>query len=389
MKKFFAVFFLIITTLTLAISSTLCLPANIEEAVIDESIDAKSFSKYMTDFDSGLELYSYNADEKHEIASMVKIMTALLVLEEIDKGNLALDEQITISENSSAMGGSQMFLETGDNYSVSDLLKGIIVVSANDASVALAERISGSHEGFVNAMNQRAKELGMNNTLFCSATGLPSDKEQYSTARDVNVMTRELMKHDKYYDYASIYLENYTHPDGRITQLVNTNKLIRHYKGCIGGKTGYTSKAGFCLSACANRNGLKVVATVIGCPDSKTRFNQVSKLFDYGFASFKRETVYSSNVPLENKLAVKASPVKEIDVVPAQDVTVLCKGAEKLSFVEVELPEFVKAPIKKGDVVGKVIIKTQDEVNQIDLLAAQDADKSSLFDYIKDLASRW
>lgn len=389
MKKFYSIFFLLLVTLTLAIGSTLCLPANIQEASVDETVDSKSFSKYMTDFDTGLELYSYKPDEKHEIASMVKIMTALLTLEEIDKGNVTLDEKVTISANSSAMGGSQMFLETGDSYAVTDLLKGIIVVSANDASVAMAERIAGSHEAFVEMMNLRAKELGMNNTLFCSATGLPSEREQYSTARDVNIMTRELMKHDKYYDYASIYLENYTHPDGRITQLVNTNKLIRHYKGCIGGKTGYTAKAGFCLSACAQRNGLKVVATVIGCNDSKTRFNQVSKLFDYGFGAYKQQVVYSHDQDMPEQLAVKASPVKSIAVRPERDVAVLCKGGEKLGSVSVNLPQYVKAPIKKGDVVGSVTITTQGNERTVNLIAEQDADKASLFDYFKDLASQW
>ena len=389
MKKFYSILFLMLITLILTVGSTLCLPANLQEASVDESVDNKSFSKYMTDFDTGIELYSYNPDEKHEIASMVKIMTALLTLEEIDKGNLTLEEKVTISTNSSAMGGSQMFLETGDSYVVSDLLKGIIVVSANDASVAIAERIAGSHEAFVDMMNARAKELGMNNTLFCSATGLPSEREQYSTARDVNIMTRELMKHDKYYDYAGIYLENFTHPDGRITQLVNTNKLIRHYQGCIGGKTGYTAKAGFCLSACAERNGLKVVATVIGCNDSKTRFNQVSRLFDYGFGAYKQQVVYSHDQDMPEQLTVKASPVKFITVRPERDVAILCKGGEKLGSVSINLPQYVKAPIKKGDVVGSVTITTQGNEQIINLLAEQDADKAGLFDYIKDLASQW
>lgn len=389
MKKFYSILFLMLITLILTVGSTLCLPANLQEASVDESVDNKSFSKYMTDFDTGMELYSYKPDEKHEIASMVKIMTALLTLEEIDKGNLTLEEKVTISTNSSAMGGSQMFLETGDSYVVSDLLKGIIVVSANDASVAIAERIAGSHEAFVDMMNDRAKELGMNNTLFCSATGLPSEREQYSTARDVNIMTRELMKHDKYYDYAGIYLENFTHPDGRITQLVNTNKLIRHYQGCIGGKTGYTAKAGFCLSACAERNGLKVVATVIGCNDSKTRFNQVSRLFDYGFGAYKQQVVYFHDQDMPEQLTVKASPVKFITVRPERDVAILCKGGEKLGSVSINLPQYVKAPIKKGDVVGSVTITTQGNEQTINLLAEQDADKAGLFDYIKDLASQW
>ena len=201
-------------------------------------MEITAFSAYLTDFNSGRVLFAKNENERHEIASMVKIMTANLAFEAVERGELSLDEDITVSETASSMGGSQMFLDANTAYKATDLIKGIIIASANDASVAIAERLCGSHEAFVALMNERAAQLGMNDTKFCCATGLPDSGEQYSTARDVNIMTRQLMSHAKYYDYAGIWMEDYTHPSGRVTQLVNTNKLIRGYRGCIGGKIG-------------------------------------------------------------------------------------------------------------------------------------------------------
>lgn len=347
------------------------------------------FSEYLTDFASGQELSSVNADEKHEIASMVKIMTANLVFEAIENGKFTLYSDITISETASSMGGSQMFLDANKVYKVKDLIKGIIVVSANDASVAMAEVIAGSHEGFVNLMNARAKELGMNNTLFCNATGLPSEKEQYSTARDVNIMTRQLMTHKLYFDFAKITLEDYVHPDGRITQLVNTNKLIRHYKGCIGGKTGYTAKAGFCLSACAERNNLKVVATVIGAADSKSRFKKVSNMFDFAFSNYSNHFVCNKGDVIEQKVAVKSGKQDVIDVVASQDISILYKNGDPKPVIKYDLPECVKAPIKQGDKVGVATISYNDKTIEIDLLAKDSVNKISFWDWIKKISNKY
>ena len=219
------------------------------QTMAGHSLQASGFGEYLSEYNTGEVLYQHNADAKHEIASMVKIMTANLIFDAVDEGKLSYDEMITISKEASAMGGSQMFLDAGAQYSVSDLIKGIIVVSANDASYAMAERLSGSVDAFVAKMNDKAAELGMVNTKFANCTGLPSESEQYSTAKDVNIMTRSLMSHPKYFQYASIWMEDYKHPSGRITQFVNTNKLLKQYSGCIGGKTGYTDKAGHCLSA--------------------------------------------------------------------------------------------------------------------------------------------
>ena len=194
-----------------------------------------SRSAYMLDYDTGTVLLDKKSDERYPIASMVKIMTLLMTFNEIDAGNMSLNEEISISEYAAGMGGSQMFLDAGEKYTVSDLLKGVTVCSANDAATALGERISGDIGSFVNKMNEYAKEIGMDNTKFCNATGLPNSGEQYSTAKDVSIMFRKLLSKDNYYQYSKIWMENYNHPDGRMTEMVNTNKLIRFYDGCDSG----------------------------------------------------------------------------------------------------------------------------------------------------------
>lgn len=345
-------------------------------------------SAYLSDFATGAELYSYNADSKHEIASMVKIMTADLVFEAIEDGRLSVDDEVVVSDFASSMGGSQMFLDAGEKYKVDDLLKGVIVASANDAAVALAETVSGSVEGFVAAMNEKAEYLGMTNTKFANATGLPSESEQYSTARDVNVMTRELMKHDKYYDYSTIWTEQFVHPSGRETTLTNTNKMIRQYRGCLGGKTGFTDSAKFCISACAERNGIKTVSTVIGAQDSKTRFAEAGKLFNYAFANFRNQVVCRKGEKIEDSVAVEKSRVKTMTPVAAEDASVLIKQGEDVK-IEYELPEKLKAPVKKGDVVGRIKITKGEESYYFDLISDRDIPRATLWDIIKDLAGKW
>lgn len=345
-------------------------------------------SAYLADFATGAELYSYNADSKHEIASMVKIMTANLVFEAVEEGKISLDDDVTVSEYASSMGGSQMFLDAHEKYKVDDLLKGVIVASANDAAVALAETVSGSAEGFVNSMNEKAEALGMTNTKFANPTGLPSENEQYSTARDVNVMARELMKHSKYYDYAKIWTEEFTHPSGRVTTLTNTNKMIRQYQGCLGGKTGFTDSAKFCVSACAERNGIKTVATVIGADDSKTRFGEACRLFNYAFANFKNQVVCKQGEKIEKSVLVERSRVKAMTPVAAVDASVLIKQGDDFK-VEYELPEKIKAPISKGDVIGKIKITHDGKEYYFDLVSDSDIARATIWDIIKDMAGKW
>ncbi|MCX4362947.1 MAG: hypothetical protein OSJ74_06160, partial [Clostridia bacterium] len=235
---------------------------------------------------------------------------------------------------------------------------------------------------------EKAQEWGMNNTKFANCTGLPSDSEQYSTAKDVNIMTRKLMSHEKYFDYAGIWMEDYQHPSGRITQFVNTNKLIRQYSGCKGGKTGYTDKAGHCLSACAERNGMKVVATIVGGKDSKSRFNQVRTMFDYSFANYVNK-IYFRKGEVLGSVQVKKSPFKSIEVACSEDIVKFSKVGGSSQDIEMILPQEIKAPIKKGDVVGKAVYTMDGEERSVNIIAMQDAKKSTFLDFIKDVTGEW
>ena len=376
MKKSFLLVMLIMAVLSICTFQYACA----EEG----DLAITSFSAYLADED-GREIYSVNADERHQIASMVKIMTADLVFESIESGELSIDEKVTVSAEAAGMGGSQMFLDAGAEYTVSDLLKGVIVASANDASYALAERISGSATAFVADMNEKAASLGLRNTLFANCTGLPSDSEQYSSARDVNIMTRELMKHDLYFDYAGIWTEDYVHPSGRITTLTNTNKLIRQYTGCKGGKTGFTEDAGFCLSACAERGGIEVIATVIGAADGKTRFAECSRLFNHAFANLTRQVALEKGEEADATAEVKGGKIKSVVPVASKQAAITVMRGEKVS-VEYQIFE-VKAPLKAGDVVGKIILSNGDKREEFDLVSPVDIQKATLWDRIKDMMS--
>ncbi|NCA66782.1 MAG: D-alanyl-D-alanine carboxypeptidase, partial [Clostridia bacterium] len=323
MKK---VFFVFATVICLLIVTSGVFTANAAFSASD-SMKVDCRAAYLIDADTGTEMYSVNPDERYPIASMVKIMTALLAFEAINRGELSLDETICISENSSGMGGSQMFLDTGYNYSVNDLLKGIVVASANDACVAIAERLEGSEAAFVGSMNQKAKELGMNNTNFVNCSGLPA-AGGYSSARDVAKMTQELVRCEKYFSFSKIWLEDYKHPDGRTTVLTNTNKLVRFYAGCDGGKTGYTSEAKFCLSATAKKNDMRVISVIIGASESKQRFADSRKLLDYAFANYKNEVVNRANVEA-GRIAVANGMAIDIAFAPQHNISMLSKRGEQ------------------------------------------------------------
>ena len=386
---------LLIISALLALAVAICSGAAFAsedlETVATADVNAFSVnchSAYLSDYATGAELFSQNADSRHEIASMVKIMTANLVFDAIEAGKIGLADTVTVSEYASSMGGSQMFLDAHEKYKVDDLIKGVIVASANDAAVALAETVSGSAEGFVAEMNDKAAELGMTNTKFANPTGLPSENEQYSTARDVNTMTRELIGHEKYHDYSDIWTEEFTHPSGRVTTLTNTNKLIRSYQGCIGGKTGFTDSAKFCVSACAERNGTKTVATVIGADDSKTRFAEACKLFNYTFANFRNQTVCKKGEKIDRSVVVERSRVKTMTPVAATDASILIKQGDEVK-IEYEMPDKVKAPISKGDVIGKIKITHEGKVYYFDLVSDSDVPRATIWDIIKDLAGKW
>ena len=380
--------FAVIFLFSLTILSTL-LPLGKNVAFADE-IKVNGKAVYLVDSATGTEMYSSRSDDRLPIASMVKIMTTLLALESVDREELSLDEMVPVSDVAASMGGSQVFLDSGKEYKAGELIKSIIVASANDSCVAMADRLSGSVEGFVNDMNERAKALGMNNTNFVNCTGLPAP-ESYSSAKDVSIMFRELIKHPKYFEYAGIWLEDFVHPDGRTTSMTNTNKLVRFYNGCDGGKTGFTSEAKFCLSATAERNGLRVVAVVIGADSSKERFASVSNLFGYAFSNYSAKVIQSKDDCIENSIRVLGGREKGISVAVKEDFKALVKKGDDGEYkVHFNLPATVKAPIVRGGEVGKAYLTRNGEViGECPVVSVVDVEKARYSDTLKHICDEW
>lgn len=358
-----------------------------EFAKADEAYTAKSI--ILVDYNSGEVLKEDNADEKLPIASMVKMMTLLLTFEEMDKGNLTLDTKITTTENASGMGGSQVFIDPYVTYTAEQMIKSVIMASANDASVALAEHISGSEDTFVKKMNERAKALGMTNTLYANCTGLP-EPEQYSSARDVSILMKELLRHEIYFNYSTIWMDELVHPSGRKTELVNTNKLTRYYKGCDAGKTGSTSEAGYCLCASAKRDDMRLISVVIGSKTGQDRFNESASLFNYGFANFENKNIISSTTPLGN-IEVKRAKINEIEYYAEKPFYGLCKKGETDAFkTEIELDDYISAPIKAGEKIGTItVIKDGQVKEEIAIVVKEDVKVLSYGESIKKIASNW
>ncbi len=384
-KKIFFPILCCIMCIVSAISCTKIDYASAEES--DFSINARS--SILVDFNSDEVLFEQNADEKVQVASIVKLMTVLITLEEIENGNLCLNEKITASEHASGMGGSQVFIDPYAEYTVEEMLKSTIVASANDASVALAEKISGSEEAFVKKMNSRAKELGLSNTVYVNANGLP-EPGQYSTARDVAKLTKEVLKHKQYYNYSTIWMDKLVHPSGRETEVVNTNKLIRYFKGCDSGKTGSTDEAGYCLSASAVRGDMRLIGVVLGAKTGTERFNETSKLLNYGFSNFENKQLVSTNEPI-SQIEVLKSKTKLIDGYAKEDYFAISqKGLESEYEISIEMNETAKAPIKAGDKIGSIsIIKNGVLIKEIDVVSNKDVDAISYKDSIKEIVSRW
>lgn len=355
-------------------------------ASAEEVENVKSY--YTIDAKSGYVIGGKEIEKHLPIASMVKIMTALIGFENVENGVISMSDKVIISKNASDMGGSQMFLEEGDEYAIEDLFKGIIVVSANDACVQLAETISGSQDDFVKIMNQKAKELGMDNTNFVNCTGLPANG-QYSCAKDVAVMLKELLKHEDYHKFSKIWIEDYNHPDGRVTQFVNTNKLVRFYKDCTGGKTGFTNEAGFCLAASARRGNTDIISVVIGADSSATRFDTVKKQFEYAFANYETVNVLTQD-SVNEQISVICGKEENVSVMPEKPYFAFCKKGEKKDLsISVELNEKVVAPVKQGQKLGKICIIEGDKNVEIALVAKNDVEALNYIDITKNIAKNW
>lgn len=349
------------------------------EGNTDLGLNAKS--AILMEESTGNILYESNPDERLPIASVTKVMTMLLIMEAVDSGKISLDDMVTVSENAMSYGGSTMFLETGEQLTVNDMLKGIAVASANDGCVAMAEHLAGSESAFVDMMNEKAKDLGMENTHFMNTNGLDED-DHYSSARDVAIMSRELMKHETIFNYTSIWMDTLR---GGKFQLANTNKLIRFYDGANGLKTGSTSKALCCLSAAAKRNDMQLIAVVLGAPTSAERFASAKSLLDYGFANYEVNTQITAGDEVQ-KIAVEKGVDKEVGVVAGDSCSTLVKkGQEDNITKEIKIDETITAPIEAGQKIGTMTISRDGEViADIDLNASSAVEKKGIGLIIKD-----
>lgn len=354
------------------------------------SLKIESKSAYLIDANTKTVILSKNENEKLPIASMCKIMTLLLCFDAINNKAIRLDDYVTVSDNASGMGGSQVFLESGAEYLVGELIKSIVVASANDACVAMAEAISGSEDVFVEKMNKKAQELNMDNTVFANCTGLPKPT-QYSCAKDVAIMFSELLKHDDYFKFSKIWTDKVMHPNDRFTEISNTNKLIRFYNGCDSGKTGYTTEAGHCLSASAVKNGMRLISVVISAPDSKTRFAEASAMFNYGFANYVNKIVVDNNKPLDLNVKINGGKKDSIEVVAEESFFLFSKKDQKrgveLDFIPIDK---IKAPIHIGDIVGKLnIYENGILIGSINVLSNENVNNKTYFDIINDISTSW
>lgn len=343
-------------------------------------MDIRAKGAVLIDAATGTVLYEQNAHETLPPASVTKVMTMLLIMEAIDSGRIGWDDQVTASEAASAKGGSQIYLEPGEVMTVQVLLKAVAVSSANDAACALAEHIAGSESAFVDMMNQRAKELGMNDTHFVNCTGLDDDanaKDHKTSAYDIALMSKELLtEHPDIKKFTTIWMD--TIRDGAFG-LANTNKMVRFYNGCTGLKTGYTSQAGFCLSASAERDGMELIAVVLGCDTSADRFAACKSMLDYGFATY---ALITPKMEEKATVPVKLGTEASVCAVPADDTGLLIDKAQKNSVTtEMELEQQVTAPVSKGQRLGTMTVRSGEQIlAQIPLVAAESVERLTFGD---------
>ena len=389
---FLCICFLCITEVCHA--TYLTIPTWAEDSIVETSgevgenfLDLSCESAILISQDTGEVLYEHNAHEKLRPASVTKVMTILLIMEEIDSGRLSYSDKISCSEKASAMGGSQIWLDTREELTVDEMLKAICVVSANDCTVAMAEHIAGSEEMFVNRMNERAKELGMNDTTFKNCHGIDEDGHETSSY-DIALMSRELLRnHPSITKYTTIWMDSLR--DGK-SELVNTNKLIRNYQGATGLKTGSTSLALFNLSASATRDDLSLIAVIMRAPSTKERFSCAKKLLDYGFSTFKYKKFAEKDVEVMN-IPINKGVVSDVSVKYADTSgKIMNKKSEGNIEQEIIINDNVSAPIEAGQVLGKVEFRVDGEaVASVDLVAENDVAKLNIFTMGKRILKKW
>lgn len=371
---------------------SLAAPVSAEETASAVSVEAPEY--VLMEPETGTVILEKDKDVPRSPASVTKVMTLLLVFEEIEKGNLKLDDTVITSAHAKSMGGSQVFLEEGETQTVETMIKCIVIASGNDASVAMAEHIAGNEPEFVNAMNKKAQALGMKNTHFVDCCGLTDSDDHYTTAYDIALMSRELIrKYPEILNYSSVWMDTITHNTRQGSKefgLSNTNRLIRTYEGCVGLKTGSTSKAKFCVSAVAKRKGITLIAVVMAAPDSRTRVKDASMLFDYGFAKC---SLYTDENPgkLPDLKVIKG--IKEKTTLTFGK-TFRCLSTDGTTFDKIKkkliLPNEVKAPVKKGQKAGELVYYQENrELGRIPVIYAENVKKAGYLDRLKQTAEEF
>lgn len=381
MKKILIILLLLIS---------MCFFKNLVYASVTERVDKEldtttsldlaknATSAIMIESSTGEVIFKKNENEKRPPASMTKMMSMLLIMEALEKGNITLDEEVTTSAYASSMGGSQIFLKVGEKMSINDMLKGIAIGSANDATVALAERIAGTEEAFVKLMNDKAVSLGCKNTNFKNATGLDAENH-YSTAYDMSLIAKELVKHKKILEYTSTY-EDYLRKDTSSPfWLVNTNKLVRFYSSVDGLKTGFTKEAGYCLTSTAEKDNMRLITVVMNEPTPQIRNSETTSMLDYGFNMYSIDKLLDTDTSLD-KVKVDLGKTLYVEIVPTEEVKILNnKTSDKRNVTyNLELNK-IKAPVKKGDIVGTIKVYEEGNIiNEIPATVKYDIDKASI-----------
>ena len=353
-----------------------------------QALEVSAPSALLMEKETGTVLFAKDEHAKLEPASVTKVMTLLLTMEAIDAGQLHYDDVVPASAHACSMGGSQIWLKENEQMTVSDMLKAVCVVSANDCAVALAETVAGSEEAFVERMNQRAAELGMADTHFCNATGLPAEGH-VTSAYDIALMSRELIRnHPDIRQYTTIWMDSLR--DGA-SSLVNTNRLVRFYEGCDGLKTGSADASRYCLSATAQKDGLRFIAIVLGTETSQKRFDEARAMLDYGFANYKRVTVLTKGDRLGQRVPVRLGMANEVEAAVGTGMSMLLKpGQEKQLSLEVELPAEVPAPVHAGDTLGMIRVKLDGSViARLPAVAAEDVGMPGLLEGFFRVLNNW
>ncbi|CUB13006.1 D-alanyl-D-alanine carboxypeptidase DacF precursor [Bacillus subtilis] len=347
-------------------------------------------SAVLIERDTGKVLYNKNSNERLAPASMTKIMTMLLIMEALDKGKIKMSDKVRTSEHAASMGGSQIFLEPGEEMTVKEMLKGIAIASGNDASVAMAEFISGSEEEFVKKMNKKAKELGLKNTSFKNPTGL-TEEGHYSSAYDMAIMAKELLKYESITKFTGTYEDYLRENTDKKFWLVNTNRLIKFYPGVDGVKTGYTGEAKYCLTASAKKGNMRAIAVVFGASTPKERNAQVTKMLDFAFSQYETHPLYKRNETVA-KVKVKKGKQKLIELTTSEPISILTKKGEDMNDVkkEIKMKDTISAPIQKGQELGTLVLKKDGEVlAESPVAAKEDMKKAGFITFLKRTMGDW